>query len=100
MTQTAKQKPLIPAYLIVGEDALKRSTVLRRLRERLAQYGDLSFNSDTFDGETALGADIVSACNTMPFASEKRLVYVCLLYTSLSSSQEPRVLFLWDANAR
>ena len=50
MTQTAKQKPLIPAYLIVGEDALKRSTVLRRLRERLAQYGDLSFNSDTFDG--------------------------------------------------
>lgn len=76
MTQTAKQKPLIPAYLIVGEDALKRSTVLRRLRERLAQYGDLSFNSDTFDGETALGADIVSACNTMPFASEKRLVYV------------------------
>ena len=76
MTQTARQKPLIPAYLIVGEDALKRSTVLRRLRERLAQYGDLSFNSDTFDGETALGADIVSACNTMPFASEKRLVYV------------------------
>ena len=76
MTQTAKQKPLIPAYLIVGEDALKRSTVQRRLRERLAQYGDLSFNSDTFDGETALGADIVSACNTMPFASEKRLVYV------------------------
>ena len=76
MTQTAKQKPLIPAYLIVGEDALKRSTVLRRLRKRLEEFGDLSFNSDTFDGETALGADIVSACNTMPFASEKRLVYV------------------------
>ena len=76
MAQNTKKQPLIPAYLVVGEDALKRAAVLKRLRERLAEFGDLSFNSDTFDGETALGSDIVSACNTMPFASDMRLVYV------------------------
>ncbi len=76
MANSKKQTPLLPAYLVVGEDALKRSTVLERLRKRLAEHGDLSFNFDTFEGDTALGADIVSACNTMPFASGVRLVLV------------------------
>lgn len=67
---------LIAAYLINGEDELKRETVLKRLRTRLSKLGDIDFNCDTFDGEAALGDDIVTACNTMPFASEKRLVVV------------------------
>ena len=66
----------MPVYLIVGEDALKRDTVMKRLRVRLAKLGDLSFNSDEFNGETALGGDIVAACNTVPFASPVRLVEV------------------------
>lgn len=66
----------MPVYLIVGEDALKRDTVMKRLRARLAKLGDLSFNSDEFNGETALGGDIVAACNTVPFASPVRLVEV------------------------
>lgn len=67
---------LLPVYLVVGEDALKRDAVMKRLRARLQKMGDLSFNSDTFEGDTALGADIVAACNTMPFASPVRLVEV------------------------
>lgn len=66
----------LPAYLINGEDELKRETVLKRLKSRLSEFGDMDFNSDVFDGDTAEGADIVTACNTMPFASEKRLVVV------------------------
>lgn len=66
----------LPAYLINGEDELKRETVLKRLRTRLSEFGDMDFNSDVFDGDTAEGADIVTACNTMPFASDKRLVVV------------------------
>ena len=67
---------LLPAYLAVGEDALKREAVIARLKARLATMGDLSFNSDEFDGEVAEGAAIAAACNTMPFASPVRLVYV------------------------
>lgn len=67
---------LLPAYLVVGDDALKKEAVLKRMRVRLEKLGDLSFNSDSFNGEAASGEEIVSACQTMPFASEKRLVIV------------------------
>lgn len=67
---------MLPVYLVVGEDALKRSAVMKRLKARISSLGDLSFNSDEIDGETALGADIVAACNTVPFASPIRLVEV------------------------
>ena len=72
-----KNNQLLPAYLVVGDDALKRDRVTARLRARLERMGDLSFNSDTFDatGECT-GADIVNACNTVPFASPVRLVEV------------------------
>lgn len=76
MSDQRKQESLLPVYLVVGEDALKRSAVMKRLRARISSLGDLSFNSDEIDGETALGADIVAACNTMPFASPIRLVEV------------------------
>ncbi len=69
-------KPLLPAYLIVGEDELKRTAVLKKLRARLEQYGDLAFNSDDLDAETVEDGVIVTSCNTVPFASEYRLVYV------------------------
>lgn len=76
MPENNKHDALLPAYLVVGEDALKRETVMTRLRARLATLGDLSFNSDEFNGETALGDDVVTACNTVPFASPVRLVEV------------------------
>ena len=66
----------LPAYLVVGEDQLKRRTVIDRLRKRVSEFGDLEFNHDEFDGEKASGSAIVSACNTLPFASELRLVEV------------------------
>ena len=72
----SKNNELLPAYLVVGEDSLKREAVMKRLRVRLSELGDLAFNSDNLDGETALGGDVVMACNTVPFASEKRLVHV------------------------
>lgn len=72
----AKDIQFLPVYLIVGEDQLKRQTVIERLRKRLAQFGELSFNSDVFSGDSADGKTIVAAANTLPFASEKRLVQV------------------------
>ena len=71
-----KTTALLAAYLVVGEDELKRRTVLGRLRARAAEAGELEFNHDEFDGEKASGEAIVGACNTLPFASELRLVEV------------------------
>ena len=76
MTTGKQKKELLAAYLLVGEDSLKRSRTLAKLRERLEKLGDLAFNSDDLDGEVVLGEDVVTACNTVPFASEKRLVHV------------------------
>ena len=77
MSDSKKQQPsLLPAYLAVGDDALKRTAVMKRLRARLSALGDLSFNSDVFEGDVACGSDIVAACETVPFASPVRLVEV------------------------
>lgn len=73
----AKQEnKLLPVYLAVGSDELKRRTVLERLRKRVSQLGDIDFNHDEFDGAFASGSDIAIACNTLPFASPLRLVEV------------------------
>lgn len=76
MPTSNKQAPLLPAYLVVGEDELKRETVLKRLDQRLSKMGDMSFNLDRFKGEEATGDEIVNAANTLPFASDVRLVRV------------------------
>ena len=73
---TNRSKPLLPAYLVTGADELKRETTVRRLHQRISQLGDLSFNYDHFTHENATGTAIVTACNTLPFASEARLVQV------------------------
>ena len=86
----ANKQELLPVYLAVGEDALKRRTVLDRLRKRVATYGDLEFNHDEFDGERASGSSIAVACNTLPFASERRLVEVA--HADKLSKQDSEVL--------
>ena len=75
-TQEETHTPFLPIYLAVGEDELKRQTVRKRLYERLEKLGDIAFNCDQFDGNEATGLDIVSACNTLPFACDYRLVEV------------------------
>lgn len=49
---------------------------LRRLRDRIAEVADLDFNYEAFDGESADASAVVAAANTLPFASERRLVIV------------------------
>ena len=42
----------------------------------MGEAADLDFNSDSFEGESANADDVVAACNTLPFLSERRLVVV------------------------
>ena len=63
----------IAAYAAVGDDALKRETVAKRLRARLQKLGDVSFNyaavgglpyldnTDTVFGQVYQGMDVVDA---------------------------------------
>ena len=85
---------LLPVYLINGEDALKRDAVMKRLRERLSKMGDLSFNSDVFEGAEFTGDDVVNACNTIPFASDVRLVEVRGVDNLKKADSEPIVAYL------
>ena len=67
---------LKPMYLIYGSEDLRLAQAVARLKRQLGDAADLDFNYDTFDGESASADDIVSACNTLPFLSERRLVVV------------------------
>lgn len=87
---------ILPAYLVVGTDMLKREDVLRRLRIRLEKLGDLSFNQDTFNGSKDTGEAIVAACETLPFASEKRLVIVEMPEKLHKADQEVLISYLED----
>lgn len=73
--QTKPGTPL-PAYLVVGDDALKRERIASGIARRLSQMGDMAFNTESFDGDTAEGPAIVNACRTVPFLSPYRLVTV------------------------
>jgi DNA polymerase-3 subunit delta len=67
---------LKPVYLIYGEEDLLLERALHRLRGRIAEVADLEFNFEAFQGENADAGDVVAAANTLPFASERRLVVV------------------------
>jgi DNA polymerase-3 subunit delta len=63
-------------YLIHGTQEMKLEQALERLKRRFSAAGDLDFNLQTFRGESARSDEVVAACNTMPFMSERRLVIV------------------------
>jgi DNA polymerase-3 subunit delta len=71
--QLSEYKPL---YLIVGEQDLLLNQAVDSLKSSVAEVADLDFNLETFDGESASADDIVAACNTLPFVSDRRLVIV------------------------
>ena len=65
-----------PVYLIYGDQDLLLERALDQLKRSVGELADLDFNSETFDGEGANADEVVAACNTLPFASERRLVVV------------------------
>lgn len=67
---------LKPVYLIYGSEDLRLAQAVARLKQQLGAAADLDFNYDTFEGESASADDVVAACNTLPFLSERRLVIV------------------------
>lgn len=98
MTTSTNTSDFLAAYLAVGDDTLKREAVRKRLRTRLEKVGDISFNCDEFDGETAHGNAIIEACNTLPFASPMRLVEVFNIEKLRKADSEALVDYLKKPN--
>ncbi|MGI6221809.1 MAG: DNA polymerase III subunit delta [Coriobacteriales bacterium] len=91
----ASEKPLLPAYLFLGDDKLKRDALLARMRERVAALGDLALNESVFDGPSIEPAEAVTAaCSTMPFLSEKRLVVVKDIEHARKAAQDSIAAYL------
>ena len=67
---------LLPAYLAVGEDELKRNTVIERLKGRLEE-GLVAFNLDELTASPELDPTAVAiSLNTVPFGTGFRLVLI------------------------
>ena len=75
MAATRAQAALLPAYLMVGTDDLKKKTALAHLQKRLEASGEPEFNLDVIEGSEQPDAGAVrSSLDTLPFGGEFRLV--------------------------
>ena len=66
---------LLPAYLIVGTDGVKRDHAVSRMKARLEKSGMVEFNLDERDMTKDPDIEsIIGSLNTFPMGSEFRLV--------------------------
>ena len=87
---------LKPVYLIYGEEELLLERALHRLRNRIGEVADLTFNYESFDGESADPGAVIAAANTLPFASERRLVVVTDVQKMNAAAQAQLAAYVAD----
>lgn len=67
------QKKIQPIYLVQGEDVLLYDKALELIKGacdlQLEEFNFLSFDDDSFDGDA-----IIDACETLPIASDKKII--------------------------
>lgn len=95
----ANKPDIGPAYLIVGADVQKRDDYLSRIRKSVAEYGNLNLNHDRFEGSGLDESRIISACLTLPFLSQKRLVEIHLPSRVPASLSDALLNYLENPNA-
>ena len=93
MAETA----LLPAYLIVGADELKRTSAVNRMRARLDATGMAEFNLDERDmSKDPQIDDIIASLNTFPMGTDFRLVILENCDKLPKAVSEPIVDYLAD----
>ncbi len=70
----SKAKKLLPIYLVIGNDEVKRNEIISRLRSKVdSEFFD--FNYDEIEYSSELDAErIVSSCLSYPFGESQRVV--------------------------
>ncbi|MBI2908696.1 MAG: DNA polymerase III subunit delta [Chloroflexi bacterium] len=63
-------------YILYGDDSFSIQGRLSEIRGRLGPPDAIVNNTSVFDGRRVSVGELTSACNTMPFLAEKRLVVV------------------------
>ena len=63
---------IAPVYVIVGEETYFIDETLRRLKEKLAEQGELDIMN--YDLEEQLVDEVIDEADTIPFFSDKKLV--------------------------
>ena len=69
------ESALLPGYLIVGADELKRARAIERMRAKLEKTGMADFNIDERDmAKDPQIDDVIASLNTFPMGTDFRLV--------------------------
>ena len=63
-------------YILHGDEEFSRSEEIGKLREQIAEDGMGDLNINVLDGRGLTLPDLLNACNTLPFLTERRLVIV------------------------
>jgi DNA polymerase-3 subunit delta len=63
-------------YILYGSDSFSRSEALRALKRELDVDGSLESNTAEFEAGQAAPAEVIAACDTVPFLGGRRLVLV------------------------
>jgi DNA polymerase-3 subunit delta len=71
-----KLRKFKPVYLLYGEERFLVDYYAQALAEANLDAGNALMNRDCFDGKAVPSQQIIDAANTLPFLSEKRVVYV------------------------
>lgn len=86
---------LLPAYLIVGTDGVKRDHAVSRMKARLEKTGMVEFNLDERDMTKDPDIEsIIGSLNTFPMGSEFRLVILDGCSKLAKAISEPLVEYL------
>jgi DNA polymerase-3 subunit delta len=72
--------PSARAYLFWGEDSLSRDELVRNFRSRMLARPGGELNLSEFHAPQLNARDVIDACNTLPFAGDRRLVLVYHLF--------------------
>lgn len=90
---------LLPAYLIVGIDGVKRDHAVSRMKARLEKSGMVEFNLDERDMTKDPDIEsIIGSLNTFPMGSEFRLVIMMAAQSSPRRSRS-RLSSIWRVPA-
>jgi len=80
--------PLPQLAILHGEDDFATAGRVAALKAEMGDPSTASLNIAEFDGRTVTLPELRSACDTMPFLSERRLIIVRGLLTRLTGKPE------------